>query len=82
MTTFDKKSGGTTFLVALYKGMSFGVCSLLVYFWSLFRKVFISLNEKLNCIVYTTTKCMYMYRFLFCGFRCLCLCFLFQVKMN
>ena len=25
VTTFDKKSGGTTFLVALYKGMSFGV---------------------------------------------------------
>ena len=80
MTTFDKKSGGTTFLVALYKGMSFGVGTSLVY-WTVSRLVFI-LNEKLNCIVYTTTKCMYMYSFLFCGFRCLCLCLLFQVTMN
>ena len=45
VTTFDKKSGGTTFLVALYKGMSFGVGTTT---WKITLKVLILESLKLR----------------------------------
>ena len=36
VTTFDKKSGGATFLVALHKGMSFGVSDIMFVCYSLY----------------------------------------------